>query len=398
VFLIKEMSKNSIRETTDDDVLSTTTTGPQLPLFAEDDAVSGGISSSSAIPESLTRSPPFCNEDGVVFGFEIHTGHTFRQFIEFARRVARFIPLAISRQGISTAFCSTSRHLTVNAVFRREDLTVFTVEPALVNTPTPTAAGSPQSASVSQKVSDWNHIINVDTTELFDAMRAVAKKDGIRIRQLAPCRDKNVDLQVFSGIAPFSTREVTISVHPYIPVSYKVEEPNRRQTIEPNVTIRLSHLCSVLSAFSKARLVKMCFKIFPNGMLIEGSQAFGAPSVKSVAFGDIPLPSTTPPFVIQLSNLTITPLTKTLNFSNDGIARMYCSSNGLVRVEIPIGCYGIVRIYVKDSTSGRSSRRMVGGGGVPSNSQRSSAAVRRGCIMSGGGDVAPDQISGNVCE
>lgn len=282
-----------------------------------------------------------------IFCIEFSTGYIFRQFVEFSKRVSKELPLAISRKGISTAFCSSSRQMIVNAVIRSEDLTKFYVNKQKVNVP----------FDEKYPLNEWSHIINVDAIELFEHVRTVAKKDGIRIMQRIN-RPDFLQIQIYGNKTDGGISNIRLKT--YTPVSYNINEVNRRPTTCPNVTIQLSKFCNCLLGLVKARYVKINMKIYKEGVVIMGTSSaetasrgssFGITSSSPSDSSSSSASATALYHHMTLSSQTVSALTKMINFNNEGVVRIYSSSNGFARIESHLGCFGTVRVYLIDKTS-----------------------------------------------
>jgi hypothetical protein len=324
--------------------------------FSSDDASSAKDDASSDEQFDRREAPPI-DKSVLIFYVEFSNGYTFRQFVEFSKRVSKQLPLAFSQKGITTAICSSTRQMIVNSVFRREDLTRFEVNRAFVNIP---AEGS-----------EWFHIVNLDTGELFDQIRAVAKKDGVRLMQRAD-RPESIQIQIFGPKTDGGTSN--IRVKKYSPISYTVTEPNRRPSTCPNVTVQLARFCSCLSGLIKARYSKVAVRIFASGVTVLGATATGS-STRGATFGTVPTgisptgqtigesPETDDSEFCQISlaSPTVNSLVKLINFHSEGVIRIYCSSPSVVRIETSLGCYGSIRIYLggtrQDSSQSASSAK-----------------------------------------
>lgn len=288
------------------------------------------------------------DNSNMIFCIEFSTGYIFRQFVEFSKRVSKELPLAISRKGISTAYCSSSRQMIVNAVIRSEDLTKFYINKNKVNIPS------------DEKFiqNEWTHIINVDAIELFEHVRTVAKKDGIRIMQKIN-KPEILQIQIYGNKTDGGISNIRLKK--YTPISYNINEVNRRPTTCPNVTIQLSKFCNCLLGLVKARYVKINMKIYGEGVVIVGTSSSETAS-RGSTFGNISSSgeinqqsssSSNPQqqyHQLSLSSQTVSALTKMINFNNEGVVRVYSSSNGFARIESHLGCFGVVRVYLIDKT------------------------------------------------
>lgn len=116
--------------------------------------------------QHLLPMPP---TDEELFCIEIPSAISVRMFVDFAKRVSKEIPFAIARDGMSTSFSSTSKNVSVEAIFRREDLTLFR-----------------RVSSDEGDSGDDVAVFVVETAALFESLRCVTKRSGaVRIRRVA---------------------------------------------------------------------------------------------------------------------------------------------------------------------------------------------------------------------
>lgn len=325
---------------------------------------SGGVSSLSGV-----------DFEKFLFFVEFKSGYIFRQFVEFTKRVSKELPLAFTRRGISTAYCSVTRQMIANAIVRAEDLTYFYVNEKYVNLPAPSShhfhqQQQPVSFSSSQSSSavvpqhnqvsqEWIHIINIDTVDLVEHVKSVSKKDSLIISQRLSKPDV-IQIQCCGNKTDGGI--VTIRTRNYTPVSYNIVEANRRPTTCPNVTIQLSKFCNCLLSLVKSRFSKIFMRIYSEGVTIIGTSQSGS---RSATFGRISNPSSSSSQndsvsapqasslynQINLSIQSVSALIKMMNFNTDGVVRIYCSTNTMARIETSIGCFGNMRVYVLDAST-----------------------------------------------
>lgn len=287
-----------------------------------------------------------------IFVVDFVYGASLRQLIEFLKRVAKELPLVLSKHGISTAVCGASRQITAHAVIRREDLTRFIVDESRAN-----YAPAPNDQ-------EWYHVVNVDSGDLFEQISKVGKRDAVRIFQ--PKETPN-EIRVLSCCfvkGAVQTRFGTVRIRPYTPVSYSIVENPRRFTTEPNVTMQLSRFCATISSFAKKRaekaqaIDKIELALFENSVSFTGLAAGGRPppAVETVTFGARPAEGAAPSSRVVLSMHTLPALLKITGVSADSVVRLYASNTNLVRAEVAVGCYGVIRIFLSGAARGRGAK------------------------------------------
>lgn len=296
--------------------------------------------------------------EACVFFFEIVSSHTFRQLIEFLKRISREIPLVVSREGIAAAVWSaTSRQLFANVTLRREDMLRFFVREEAVNLPA--EDGDPE----------WFHVVKVDASELIDQLRAVAKRNSVCIYQPLEAPDR-----LYIRATPDDAKEVQEAgesnpleeaneddeapvprggwarIRAHAPVAFRNEDLPPRATACPNATARLARFCAGVSRMQKARAERMSLRIYERGATISGTSGDGA---LSIAFNDPPESDTEPIASITLAGNTVPALAKIANFAPEGVVKIYAIGAAGARIDVPVGCYGSARLYIYEIAKAR---------------------------------------------
>jgi hypothetical protein len=289
-------------------------------------------------PLSSTMAP---SEEGkALFSMSITCGNSFRHFAEFARRISKEMPIVVTNVGLSIVMCSNSRQLVLHAAIRKEDLIEFYIDQTVSN-------------SGSFEGINWSHSLNVDTNELVTAMRTVSKREPVRIRQL-----------VINGplIVETPSGALThVKTYNFSAPLFDISETERRASCDPAVTIALSRFSAELTALSKSRLGRVKLGLREHSLSISGSSQTNVSKRTVVISSTLLAPPTLhpPPFLstINLQPNTFAALGKIGCINVEGVARFYNSPNTpkMIRIEIPMGCIGTVRIYLVDISNSSAS-------------------------------------------
>lgn len=296
-----------------------------------------------------TSSTVICFSDKTFF-VDFASGFEFRQFVEFIRKISKELPLVISPFGLSTVVCSSTRRMVVNASFRRRDLTEFYFDESLSSDYAPKTDASSTIQQQSGNDIIPHTIVNIDIKNLQDAVKNIAKKDdGIFMYQL---KSQPTNIQIKLAGSRSDGETTSVRLHKYTPVSCSVTELQNRSFLFPNATIQLKHFCACLAGLIKTKVSNAVLTIFNQGMLIQGQSSSGILST-GTKFGIVASQmagSDEKYWKITLPLETVSSLSKLSNFQHNGVVRIYCFSDNLIRLECGIGCFGSVRIFIGNNT------------------------------------------------
>lgn len=301
---------------------------PQYHVQEYDEMVKQ-TNSASSISEST--------EDLIVY-IEIQGGYTFRQLIEFNKKAVSEFPIFCGKNAITTSRGNDKKTLVTQSVFKPENLTKYYINLDLVN---------------NQNKSDRNlnyHTIFMDLKEFHSIIKNLGKKEGVRIFQYAN-KPTVTFLQPFGGKA--ENDWISVLNKKYDHLSYNIQEPNPRTSENPNITIPLGSFCSGVNTISKLKFPYVTLRCFEKGLHLFTGNETGS-TTKSVPWGDVtPIYSSDNKnnkpincFDINVDQTDLNALTKLSNFHQEGVVRIYCSMDNLIRLEVPLGCYAMVYIYL----------------------------------------------------
>jgi hypothetical protein len=281
--------------------------------------------------ESLMRVTPCTSDRNLLLCVEFTDGYTFRQFIEFTRRSVDQVCFIFDETKIWTSRGNETKTLIINSLFRREDLTKCYVNPELVNNKNPVDP------------SKWFHIVNPNLPQFYSHIKNIGKKEGVRIIQFASVPNY-IFLQFFNGKSKNSW--VNVKIEPYTHLQYDIKEVDVRHTRNPNICISLTQFCEAIVA-TRGKYMKSVLRSYDTGAQIFVESDVGK-SGRFSEWGDICESEVKSYHDIRLDQTILASLCKIANFNNGGIVRIYSSMDRLVRLEIPIGCYGVIHIYIID--------------------------------------------------
>lgn len=172
------------------------------------------------------------------------TGYAFRQLIDFARRCGVIeIPFIFSARGISSAFCSSTRQLTIHLNLCRQKMLQYYIHPSITATHTTNTS--------------WFHVVCVNTATCSDVLRIISRKDGIRIVQFRG-ELENVRIERVCIERELVPKLTTDTIHaslltvPFIPITFTIRS-ELYQPLTPDFyehPIPLHHFVSAVSDMS----------------------------------------------------------------------------------------------------------------------------------------------------
>ncbi len=272
-------------------------------------------------------------EDISVF-IEFTGGYTFRQLVEFNKKAVLSMPIFCNKDKIYTYRANGKKTLVTYTVAERKNLTKYIFNEKNINCP-----------------SDKYHIISLKLDEFHSQIKSLGKKEGLRIYQIKS-KPEFAWIQFFGGKTEGGW--IQVRTEKYEPNIYNVDERNPRSTDNPNVTIPLSSFCSAITSNARLKYPHVTIRSYEDGAELFSSNETGT-TIKRTPWGNVnpifdehnkfkPINC----FEINIALSELTALSKTSNFHNEGIVRLYCSNNNILRFEIPLGCYATSFIYIID--------------------------------------------------
>lgn len=302
----------------------------------EEDTESIDDSSQNQIYDAMIRQTSSFNlndsRDDISVFIEITGGYSFRQLVEFMKKAVLSMPIFCSSDKIYTYRGNGKKTLVTYTVAERKNLTKYIFNKQNINYP-----------------NEGYHIINLKLEEFHSQIKSLGKKEGLRIYQIKS-KPEMVWIQFFGGKT--ENGWIQVRTEKYEPNIYNVDERNPRPSDNPNVTIPLASFCTAITGNARQKCPHVTLRSYEYGAELFSSNESGT-TVKRTPWGEVnPVYSNgnkskpTNCYDINVALSELTALTKISNFQNEGIVRLYCSNNNIVRLEIPLGCYATCFIYL----------------------------------------------------
>ena len=269
-----------------------------------------------------------------IFMIDFVEGSTARQFFDFLEPVMTTIPLAIGIDGVFIERGNNSQRgssMVVKAFIRAMDLINYHVDETQYNQP-----------------EYKRHFITVSLEELCTHIKGVAKKEGFRLYQVAEYPDE-IMIQPYGGSKnPGNTSARSRLVSSEGATTYTISD-GVTATSKPQFKVPLSVLGGNFTTIHRAKYATAAIQVYPTGAVVGGISATGSTSRESV-WGIVSqeLIDTVSPTMTRIDRSVVKALSKTANFNVGGIVKGYSTGMGLIRLDIDLGSYANVWIFLND--------------------------------------------------
>lgn len=301
----------------------------------EEDDDDDDSSSNQVVAQSQYSIPSKVNYHFVVYA-DFCDGYALRQQFEFFRQTITVAPMFFGPNGISITRGNCDDTLVTSTMINGRDLVDYRVDESKFNF-----------------VKGGVHVVNINLPEFHGHLKALAKQESLRIFQYVE-EPGIVRYQSYGG-KKNSDGSVHIKTEPFAYIEYKNEEANLSTDL-PNVKVPLGAFCNACGNVARSKYPHAIIKCYPRGAHIQSGNETGS-SVSNAHWGDcsgeplkksrlqirgqVPICYTT-----KVPLNVIKGLTKMANFSNNGIVSIFCTSDGLVRLETSLGGFGRSTTYL----------------------------------------------------
>jgi hypothetical protein len=261
---------------------------------------------------------------------EFTSGYPFRQLFEYGSVISNELPIYCTKNNVTTNNANDTKTIIVTNIISPQNLTKYVFNEEYAN----------------QGENNY-HVINMNFSEARKYIKNIGKTGSVRLYQYI--NDPNNTYLQYFGDDDNDGEEICIPNVIYELKAYNVVEKNSRESSDPNVTVCLKTFCSKISEIQKIKYSKVIFRTFPGGIHIycldnKNKLIRTVPWGKSYPKNVSEKPSDA--FDIILTEQFMKALVKTSTFHPDGIVRIYCSQDNLVRLEIPVSCFATNITYL----------------------------------------------------
>lgn len=297
----------------------------------------------------------------LVFYIDFHDGYAFRQIMEFLKLTVTSVPMYFTENGISILQGNGDGSLVVSINIKGHELLTYYFNPDLANFPKKT---STTVLPKSDEESKSYHIVCFNVSKFRDTIKSTARKEGIRIFQYAG--DPTVHIQIYGGNKN-GEGGTSIETQTYTPLNYDLSG-FEQSILSPNCKSPLSEFCNSCGNFGKVKSTKYTnFSCYRGGVKVTACSETGVISMFK-KWGecddepDHPFRSSVPRLKISENSKSgskivhnvkipidiVKALSKLSNLTNNGIIRIYCEEDKIIRFMVSVSYYAELVIYWKE--------------------------------------------------
>ncbi len=279
----------------------------------------------------------------IVYCAEITNGYVFRQIFElYDKLVIEGIPMYLKESGITirtgTSSSRDSMKLISDVEIFTEDIIHYYLNDELATI-----------KKTEDEDACYIEELNINTVK--SVFKSIAKSNRVRIYKTTLSED------VFIEIKGLTTEHSRLSTSRHRKVHYDVSD-YQDDVKKPNLKIEISQFCTTMKGMTRGDAEYTSFKVFPEGMMIEGRNGTGS-ITKDMCWGKRPNESGSQVdieldpddyFETKVSSSSIKALTKISGMSNYSIIKIISFRNGLLRLNHKIGDFGEHNIYLVDNS------------------------------------------------
>lgn len=279
----------------------------------------------------------------IIYSAEITNGYVFRQIFElYDKLVIEGIPVYFKSQNITIRTGTSSSRDSMKLI---SDIEIYTDD--IINYYFNEDFATIKSED-EESVSCYIEELNINTVK--SVFKSIAKSNSVRIYKTTSSDD------VFIEIKGLTSEHSRLSTGKYRKIHYDVAEYQDEIT-KPNLKIEISHFCTTMKGMTRGDPEYTSFKVFPEGMMIEGRNGSGS-ITKDMKWGITSQPQSNSNLEIESSDYyetkvspsSIKALTKISSMSNYSIIKIISFRNGLLRLNHKIGDFGEHNIYLIDNS------------------------------------------------
>lgn len=293
----------------------------------DNDSDNESLDSSSSF-EYIQEIEPIKNNQDLVFYIDFHDGYAFRQIMEFLKLTVTSVPMYFTENGISVLQGNGDASLIVNINIKGPELLNYVFNKEFANMPATETDGTTY------------HMVCFNVSKFRDTIKSTARKEGIRIFQYK--NNSIVHIQVYGGNKN-GEGGTSIESQPYTPVHYELSGFDQ-SVYSPNCRSPLSEFCNSCGQFGKVKSTKYTnFACYPKGIYVTAMSETGVISM----FKKWGKCESKTHYNVKIPIEIIKALSKLSNLTNNGIMRICCEGDHIIRFIVSISYYAELTIYYR---------------------------------------------------
>jgi hypothetical protein len=288
----------------------------------------------------------------LVFFIDFHDGYAFRQIMEFLKLTVTSVPMYFTENGISILQGNGDGSLVVSINIKGHELLTYHFNSSIAN---------------HSKEEKPYHMVCFNVSKFRDTIKSTARKEGIRIFQYS--NDPTVHIQVYGGNKN-GEGGTSIETQNHSPMQYDLSG-FEQSVFAPNCRSPLSEFCNSCGQFGKVKSTKYTnFACYPKGVKVtacsetgvismfkkwgecqDKAETWGRPKVGGLSSALLkPLPEIKDKTAlnVKIPIDIVKALSKLSNLTNNGIIRIYCETESIIRFMVSVSYYAELTIFWKE--------------------------------------------------
>jgi hypothetical protein len=280
--------------------------------------------------------------EDLVFFIDFHDGYAFRQIMEFLKLTVTSVPMYFSENGISILQGNGDGSLVVSINIKGHELLKYHFNKELAN------------IQPSETNENHFHLVCFNVSKFRDTIKSTARKEGIRMYQYVG--ENTVHIQVYGGNKN-GEGGTSIETQVHDPMTYELSGFNQ-SIYQPNCKSPLSEFCNSCGQFNKVKSTKYTnFACYKKGVKVTAWSETGVVSTfrkwgeceDNIGPRGEVINKKKNSYNVKIPIEVIKALSKLSNLTNNGIIRIYCESDKIIRFMVSISYYAELVIYYKES-------------------------------------------------
>lgn len=265
----------------------------------------------------------------LLYSFEITNGYVFRQIFElYDKLIVNVIPVYLKETGITlrtgSGKPSTTQIISDVEIFSEDIISYYiNVEKATVPKTENTCAC---------------YIEQFNLNSLKTIFKSIAKSNSVKIYKTTKSNDILVEV-----------KGITVEHSRIPPTKYQVIEHDITMfesiSVEPNIKIEINQFCSTIKGMTRGDTEYTTFKVYEKGLVIEGKKTSGA-IIKDGKWNITNEELEKNHYSTDISGSIIKALCKISGTANYSIIKVFCNTDGYLKLSHKIGDFGEHNIYI----------------------------------------------------
>ena len=271
----------------------------------------------------------------IIFSIEMTNPYVFRQIFElYDKFIIQGVPMFFKESGITlrtgTNNNRNNRRLISDVEIYTDDIIEYYLNEDLATVPR-------------TEISEACHIEQFSIQLVRSIFKSISKSTNLRIYKTTLHDDIMIDIK---GL---TTEHLRLASSRYQSVEYDFSEFENMSSV-PNIKIEISQFCNNMKSMTRGDSDYTSFKVFPEGLIIEGRNNNGS-IMRDSKWGTVKKDYDATDYVeTKVNSSLIKALSKINGMSLYGIVKIMSEQNGYLKINHKIGDFGEHNIYLIDTS------------------------------------------------